>query len=88
MENRSPRMNEPVKTISIIFKHSKRKVIMLLDRILETEIVFAKPYNTPVLIVTYRGFKQEYFSFIKDDAAQQLKNAIDEKRDFIVLEDI
>lgn len=83
-----PRMNERIKTISIIFKNSKLKVIMNLDAVLETEIVCAKPYDMPLLIVTYRGLKQDYFSFFTATAAQKLKNAIDEKRDYVILEDI
>ncbi len=81
-------MNETIKTIEIILKNSKRKLIMNLDAILETEIVFAKPYDRAILVVTYRGFKQEYFSFFTTDTAQQLKNAIDEKRDYVILEEI
>ncbi len=82
------RINENIKTMEIIFKKSKLKMMMNLNAVLETEIVFAKPYDRAVLIVTYRGFKQEYFSFFTANAAQQLKNAIDEKRDYVILEDI
>ena len=81
-------MNGNVKMIEIIFKHSNKYLLMNLDAVLETEIVFAKPYDRPILVVTYRGFKQEYFCFIQTDTAQQLKNAIDEKRDYVILEDI
>ena len=61
---------------------------MLLDGIIKTEVIFAKPFNTPILVVTYRGLKQEYFSFINVDIALELKNAIDEKRGFVILEEI
>ena len=81
-------IEDTIKTITIIFKKPHQKVIMLLNGIIKTEVVFAKPYNTPILVVTYRGLEQEYFNFINTDVALGLKNAIDEKRDFIVLEEI
>ncbi len=81
-------MEVPIKTLDIIFKNSHRNLVLLLEGILETEIVLAKPYDMPVLIITYRGLKQEYFSFIKGYTAQKLKDAIDEKRDYVILEDI
>ena len=81
-------MEETIKTITIVFEQPHKKLIMLLDEITKTEVIFAKPFNTPILVVTYRGFKQEYFSFINIDIALELKNAIDEKREFVILEDI
>ena len=81
-------MEELFKTIHIIFKQPHQDLILLLEGVVETEIIFTKPFNTPVLVITYRGLKQEFFSFINVDEAQKLKDAIDEKRDFILLESI
>lgn len=81
-------MEELFKTINIIFKQPRQELILALEGIVKTEIVFTKPFNTPMLVVTYRGLKQEFFSFINIDEAQKLKTAIDEKRDFILLESI
>lgn len=76
------------KTINIIFKQPHQELILSLEGVVETEIIFTKPFNTPVVVITYRGFKQDFFSFINVDEAQKLKDAIDERRDFILLESI
>jgi hypothetical protein len=82
------KMEETIKTIEIICKKPHRKLIMLLDGIIKTEVVFEKLFDTPILVVTYIGLKQEYFSFINVDIALELKNAIDEKRDYVILEEV
>lgn len=76
------------KTINIIFKRPHQDLTLSLEGVIETEIVTTKPFNTPAVVITYRGFKKEIFSFINIDEAQKLKTAIDEKRDFILLESI
>ena len=82
-------MEEYVKTISIIFKKPYVKIIINLDSVAETKIVRSKPYNTPILVVEYRGYKNyDYFDFIDLEMAQKLKQAIDEKREFVVMEGI
>lgn len=81
-------MEDLFKTINIIFKQPHQDLTLSLEGVIETEIIFTKPFNTPVVIITYRGFKQEFFSFIHIEEAQKLKNAIDERKDFILLESI
>ena len=81
-------MEELFKTINIIFEQPRQDLILSLEGVVETEIIFTKPFNTPVVVIRYRGFKQEIFSFINVDEAQKLKDAIDERKDFILLKSI
>lgn len=82
-------MEEYVKTIRIIFKHPYVTIVMILDEVMETKIVKTKPLDVPILIVEYRGYKKyDYFNFLHLEMAQQLKQAIDEKRSWVVLEEL
>ena len=81
-------MEEFVKTLNIVIKRPQQNLTLLLEGVIKTEIIATKPFNTPLLVVVYKGLKHEYFSFINIEAAQKLKTAIDEKRDFIFLEGI
>ena len=82
-------MQEYVKTIVITFKKPYVKIIINLDSVVETKIIESKPCNTPILIVEYRGYKNyDYFNFLHLEMAQELKKAIDEKREYVILEDI
>lgn len=83
------KLNNTIKTINVIFKKPYGKMIINLDMVAETKIVRSKPYNTPILVVEYRGYKNyEYFDFLDLEMAQKLKQAIDEKREFVVIENI
>ena len=82
-------MEEYVKTINIIFKKPQIKMIINLDSVVETKIIKSKPFNTPILIVAYKGYNNyDYFDFINLEMAQELKQAIDEKREYVFLEEI
>lgn len=82
-------MEEYVKTIKIIFKHPYVTIVMNLDEVMETKIVKTKPFGVPILIVEYKGYKNyDYFNFIHLEMAQKMKQAIDEKRSFVVLEEL
>jgi hypothetical protein len=82
-------MQEYVKTINVIFKQPQAKVIINLDSVVETKIINSKPFDTPILVVTYKGYNNfDYFSFLHLETAQELKQAIDEERKFVVLEEI
>lgn len=82
-------MEEYVKTIDIIFKQPHIKWVINLDNVVETKIINSKPFDAPILIVTYKGYKNcDYFSFIHLEMAQELKQAIDERREYVILEEI
>lgn len=81
-------IGEEIKTLSIKFERPNSKLMLILNGIIKTEIVITRPFATPLLIVTYKGLKQEFFNFLSINMAQQLKNAIDEKKDFVFLEGI
>lgn len=82
-------MQEYVKAIEIIFKEPQTKLTINLDKVVETKIIKSKPFDAPILIIIYKGYNNyDYFSFLHLEMAQELKNAIDEKREYVVLKEI
>ncbi len=81
--------SEYVKTLEVIFKAPRTRLIINLDSVVETKIINSKPFDTPILIVTYKGYDNyDYFYFFHLEMAQKLKQAIDEKREYVILEEI
>jgi len=82
-------MQEYPRTIDIIFKMPYTVLTLNLNNVAETKIIKSKPFDVPILIVTYKGYNNyDYFSFLHLEAAQKLKDAIDEERESIILEEI